>query len=50
MAQKPIPMIQNTLFVNLMTQNTIFLATVEKNHYMYALGEHCSGSAEVGRT
>ena len=50
MVQKPLSMIQNTLFVNLMTQNTLFTAMVEKI-ITYAHGEHYpGGSAQDGRT
>ena len=49
MVQKSLSLIQNTLFVNLMTQNTLFIATVEKI-ITYALGEHYPGSAQDGRT
>ena len=49
MIQKPLSMIQNTLFVNLMTQNTLFMATIEKI-ITHALGEHYPGSAQDGRT
>ena len=49
MIQKPLSMIQNTLFVNLMTQNTLFMATIEKI-ITHALGEHYPGSASNRKT